>query len=298
VSTSDDRDDNAEQASSPRERVMGFWDHLNELRGTIIKSTIVFVFFAALIGYYLTEFNTLLMWPFNTVALEYPKLVIELGTGSMMGPFNIIIQMCLLGGLMLSAPFVLFFIGQFVAPALTEKEMKAVLPLCVSAFCLFVAGAAFGFFLLLPSAVRVTIQINQSFGWAFRWNVDSYYTMLTRLVLGVGATFQFPLVIVLLVWLGIVNTAFLRKYRRHAIVAIFIVAALITPSTEPLSQTLLAAPLIVLYEIAIFVAARVEARRDRHAGAVLLALLALLPASRRRSAPGKLPLRRGAAAGV
>jgi sec-independent protein translocase protein TatC len=289
VSTSDhdDRDNTAEPAGSPRERVMGFWDHLNELRGTLIKSATVFVLFAALIGYNLRDFNTLLMWPFNTVALEYPKLVIELGTGSMMEPFNIILQMCFFGALMLSAPFVLFFIGQFVAPALTEREMRAVLPMCISAFALFVGGAAFGFFLLVPSAVRVTIEINQAFGWAFRWNVDSYYTMVVRLVLGVGAVFEFPLVIVLLVWLGIVDTAFLRKYRRHAIVAIFVVAAIVTPSTEPLGQTLLAAPLIALYEIAILVSARLEKRRDRTAGAVWLALLALLPVARARRAARK-----------
>jgi sec-independent protein translocase protein TatC len=108
--------------------------------------------------------------------------------------------------------------------------------------------------------------------------------MLIRLVLGVGAVFQFPLVIVLLVWLGIVDTAFLRKYRRHAIVAIFVLAAIVTPSTDPLSQTLLAAPLVALYEVSIFVAARVEKRRDRSAGAVWLALLALLPIARSQHA--------------
>src|SRR5262245_11835474 len=107
---------------------MGFWDHLNELRGTIIKSVTVFLIFAALIGYYLTEFNRILMWPFHSVVLEYPKLVIELGTGSMMEPFNVIIQICLLGGLLLAAPFILFFVGQFVAPALTARESRAVLP--------------------------------------------------------------------------------------------------------------------------------------------------------------------------
>ena len=261
---------------------MGFWDHLNELRGTIIKSAAVFVLFAALIGYYLNEFMRLLMWPLHTVAMEYPQLILELGTGSMMEGFNVIIQMCLVGGFMLAAPFIMFFVGQFVAPALTARETKALLPMCTAAFLLFLAGAAFGFFLLLPGAVRVTIEINRAFGWAFRWNVDSYFTMLSRLVLGVGATFQFPLIIVLLVWLGLVSTASLRKYRRHAIVVIFIVAAIVTPSSEPLSQALLAAPLIVLYELAILVAARVEKQRERSGSAVLLALFALWPQSRPR----------------
>jgi len=290
VNTFDDGDEAARTAATPRERVMGFWDHLDELRGTIIKSVVVFVIFAGLIGYYLTEFSRLLMWPFHSVVREYPGLTIELGTNSMMEGFNVIVQICLLGGLMLSAPFVLFFIGQFVAPALTPREVKAVLPMCVSAFFLFLAGAAFGFLILAPSALRVMIEINTSMDWVPRWNVDSYYTILTRLVLGVGATFQFPLVLVLLVWIGLVSTAGLRKFRRHSAVAIFVLAAVVTPSTEPVGMMLLAAPLLVLYELAILVAARVERRRERSGAAVMLALLALLPhrAARRDAASGQL----------
>jgi sec-independent protein translocase protein TatC len=259
---------------------MGFWDHLEELRGTLIKSGTVFLAFVALTGYYLFEFTQVLKAPFQRVAAEYPGLGIELGTATPMEGVSVLLQLCMLGSLMLSAPFVLFFISQFVAPALTPKEMTAVRPMCVSAFLLFLAGAAFGFFVLLPAAVRVTIEINQKFEWAFRWTVGSYYQMLNRLVLGVGASFQFPLVIVLLSWLGLVTTGFLRKYRRHAIVVIFVISALVTPSTDPLIQTLLAAPLYVLYEVAIILAARVERRRDRSGGAVVIALLALLPRRR------------------
>jgi sec-independent protein translocase protein TatC len=260
---------------------MGFWDHLDELRGTIIKSVSVFLIFAVLIGYYLTQFNRLLMWPFHRAAADYPDLVLELGTATPMEGFNVIIEMCMLGSLMLSTPFILFFIAQFVAPALTEKETKAVLPMCLSAFLLFLGGAVFAFFVLVPSAMRVFIEINQSLDWGFRWTVGSYYTVLTRTVLGVGATFQFPLLIVLLVWLGIVSTAFLRRYRRHAIVGIFIVAMLVTPSTDPFNQVFVAIPMYVLYEVALLVSSRVEKRRERSGSAVLLALLALLPARRR-----------------
>ncbi|HUR58615.1 MAG TPA: twin-arginine translocase subunit TatC [Opitutaceae bacterium] len=278
----DDRQSASEPSGSPRERVMGFWDHLDELRGTIIKSASVFIFFAALIGFYLTQFYHVLMWPLHRVAAEYPRLVIELGTTTPMEGMNVIIEMCMLGGLMLSAPFILFFAGQFVAPALTQKEMKAVLPMCTASFLLFLSGAAFGFFVLTPSALRVTIEINQGFGWAFRWTVGSYYTILTRLVLGVGGVFQFPLLVVLLVWLGFLSTPFLRKYRRHAVVLFFVVSAIVTPSTEPLSQTFLALPLCILYELAIVVSARVEKRRERSGAVVLLALLSLLPARRPR----------------
>ncbi|MSU23645.1 MAG: twin-arginine translocase subunit TatC [Opitutus sp.] len=252
-----------EAAPPPREKPMGFWGHIEELRGTIIKSVVVFTLFAVLIGFYLTEFNRLLMWPFYKAVKEYPGLTIDLGTTTIMEGFNMIIQMCLLGGLACSAPFILYFIGRFVAPALSEKELKAVLPMCASAFLLFLMGAAFAFFLLVPSTVRMAIEINKSFDLAFRWNVGSYYSILSWLVLGVGGSFEFPLVIVLLVWLGLVTTEFLRKYRRHALVLCFIIAAIITPTPDPFVQTSFAVPLYVLYEIAILASSRVEKRKRR-----------------------------------
>src|SRR5690606_16321657 len=103
--------------------------------------------------------------------------------------------------------------------------------------------------------------LNTRFGFEMRWTVGDYYGMLMWLVLGVGAAFQFPLVIVLMVWIGIMSTAFLRKYRRHAIVVIFVIAAVITPTTDPFVQTFFALPLYALYEISILVSARIEKSR-------------------------------------
>lgn len=256
---------------------MGFWEHLDELRGTLIKSLSVIVVLAVLIGFYLVQFNRILMWPFQQAVAYYPDLAIELVTGTPMEGFNVIVELCVMGSLLLSAPFILFFIGQFVAPALSEREMKAVMPMCVSALLLFLAGVAFAFFVLMPSAMRVSIEINRTLDWGFRWTVGGYYSVLTRTVLGVGVTFQFPLVIVLLVWLGLVNTALLRKYRRHAIVGIFVLAMIVTPSTDPANQIMVGLPMYVLYEIAILVSRRVEKRRDRSGAAVVFALLALFP---------------------
>jgi sec-independent protein translocase protein TatC len=247
--------------ASPRERAMGFWEHLEELRGTIVKSLIVFIVFAALIGYFATEFNKVLLWPLHYVARDYPDLSTKLGTLSIMEVFNMIIQLCVFGGLMLAAPFILFFVGQFVAPALTEREMKAVLPLCFSAMFLFLLGAAFSFFLLMPSTIRVAIELNNAFELENRWTAGNYFNTLTWLVLGSGGVFEFPLVIVLLVWLGIMTTAFLRKYRRHAIVVIFIISAIVTPTPDPFTQTLFAGPLYLLYEVAVLVSTRVEKKR-------------------------------------
>lgn len=240
---------------------MGFWEHLDELRGTIIKSLIAFIIAAVLIGYFLKEFNDALLWPLNHVAKEYPNIEFKLGTQSIMEVFNTLVQMCLVGGVVLASPFILYFIGQFVAPALTEKELKLVLPMCVSALVLFLIGASFSFFLLMPSTIRVAVELNTMFQFENRWTAGNYYNTLMWLVIGSGGVFEFPLVIIVLVWIGVMTTAFLRKYRRHAIVVIFIIAAVVTPTPDPLNQSLFAAPLYALYEIAILVGSRVEKKR-------------------------------------
>lgn len=244
---------------------MGFFDHLEELRWTLVKGAAVYLVFAVLIGIYLKEFNDALMWPFNHIRAEHPTMVLELGTTSIMEGFNIVIQMCLFGAIPPAAPFVLFFLGQFISPALTRKEMKLIIPTGLSAILLFLIGCAFGFFLLIPSTLRISIETNQLFGFVMRWTPDSYYTLLTWLVLGVGASFEFPLLIVLAVHMGILSVATLRKYRRHAIVVIFIIAAIVTPTPDPITQTFFSIPLYILYELAILAGARVEKNRLKRA---------------------------------
>lgn len=245
----------------PQEKTMGFFDHLEELRWTLVKSAVVYLIFAVLIGVYLKEFNDVLMWPFNHIRADNPSLNLDLGTTTIMEGFNVVIQMCLFGAIPLAAPFILFFLGQFVSPALTRSELRMILPTGFVAILLFLIGCAFSFFLLIPSTLKVSVEINQMFGFVMRWTPDSYYSLLTWLVLGVGASFEFPLLIVLMVHMGILKVATLRKYRRHAIVAIFVIAAIVTPTPDPLTQSMFAAPLYVLYELAILAGARIERKR-------------------------------------
>ena len=244
-----------------REKPMGFFDHIEDLRWTMVKSVGVFLIFAVLIGIFLRQFNDVLMWPLNSVQDANPDFPVELGTISVMESFTVLIQMCFLGAFVLSAPFVLVFVGQFVSPALTERELKVVLPLCLAAMFLFLVGAIFSFGFLVPSTLRVSAELNEFFNFVTRWTAGSYYGLLTWLVLGVGASFEFPLLIVMLVYMGILTTTTLKKYRRHAIVAIFIVAAIVTPTPDPFTQTLFAAPLYLLFELSILAGARVERNR-------------------------------------
>lgn len=240
---------------------MGFLDHLEELRWTLVKSAVVFAIFAAGIGFFLQSFNDVLLWPLHSVQADHPTLAIDLGTTSVMEAFSVIIQMCAGGGLILASPLILFFVGQFVSPALTERELKVLLPVCFSAMVLFALGAAFGFFLLVPSTIRVAVEVNEVLGFALRWTPASYYSLLLWLVLGVGAAFEFPLLILLAIYLGFLTVETLRGHRRHAIVVIFIVAAVVTPTPDPVTQAMFAAPLYVLFELSILVGSRLQARR-------------------------------------
>ena len=249
-------------AISPREKPMGFLDHLEELRGTLIKCAIVFAVFVALIGYNLREFSGVLAQPLEDVRAEYPQFSTKLITNSPMGIFSMMINVCVVGGVALSLPFWFFFVSQFIAPALTKRELGVLVPACIAALGLFLAGAAFGYFILVPSTIRVAYELNVYMGVDPLWTADKYYGLLMWMVLGVGTAFEFPLLIVLSTYMGLIEVPTLRKYRRHAIVVIFIIAAVVTPTPDPLNQCMFALPLIILYELSIWVSAIIVRKRE------------------------------------
>lgn len=244
---------------------MGFLGHLEELRWTLIKCAVVFAIFVTVIAYRLEDASTLLNWPLQQIQSEYPRLKTDLVTNTPMGVFTVIIDICLLGGVVLSLPFWLFFLGQFVAPALTRREMRVIVPTGLTAFALFLGGSAFGYYLLTPSTIRVAFELNELLGYTIMWTADKYYSLLMWMVLGMGAAFEFPLLVVLAVYMGLIEVATLRAYRRHAIVVMFVIAAIVTPTPDPLNQCLFALPLIVLYELSIWVSAFIGRRQKPQA---------------------------------
>jgi sec-independent protein translocase protein TatC len=255
-------EDPEEGALNPREKPMGFFDHLEELRWTLVRCVAAYLVFAIAIAVYLREFKDLLMWPLLEIQRSRPDFALDLGTMSVMESFSVALQMCTLGALGPAAPFIIYFLGKFVAPALNEKELKLVLPIGIAAMLLFVLGATFSFYLLVPSTIKVSVELNELLGFVPRWTAGSYFSLVTWLVLGVGLAFEFPLIIVLLVYMGMLTVETLRRYRRHAIVTIFIIAAIVTPTPDPFTQTIFAVPLYLLFEIAVIVAARVQKRRQ------------------------------------
>jgi sec-independent protein translocase protein TatC len=181
--------------------------------------------------------------------------------------YSVMIQVCLPPALAASVPFLLIFLGQFVGPALTEKEKAVVRPVLLAAFALFLAGAAFAYLLLVRAAVEVAIEANDWMGYTMIWTAGSYYSLLNWLVLGMGLVFEFPLVVLALAYLGIVEVATFRKSRRLVIVICFIVAAIVTPTPDPFTQTLVAIPLWGLFEISLVVATFLVRRKKRREAA-------------------------------
>lgn len=244
---------------------MGFLDHLEELRVTLVKCAATLVVALVAIGWFLLEFKHWLEWPWRTALRSYPDLNLELRTNTPMEVYGIIVQICVVGSIVMSLPAILVWISQFVAPALTPKEKRVLVPSAVAAFFLFLGGAAFAFFLITPKAVSVAIDANLYMGYAMVWTADSYYSLMSWLTLGVGLVFEFPLLVIAVTYIGVIDISTLRASRRIVFLVCVIAGALITPTTDMVTMLLVAVPMYLLFEGALIVAAILL--RKKHATA-------------------------------
>jgi sec-independent protein translocase protein TatC len=255
----EDEQPNDEAPEARRESgAMGFLEHLDELRKTVIRCVLALLIAFVLVLVGLGAVIDYLQYPFQQAAADHPDL--KLVTNSPLGVFTMVFQVAFLASFSLALPPILYFIAQFVAPALVEREKRLIRPVVLAIFALFLLGAAFAYFLIVPATLRFSILLNERFGYAIVWTVDSYFSMLMWLVIAMGGSFQFPLVLLLLVRIGILSAAKLASWRRIAVVVIFILAAIITPTPDPMTQCMVALPLCLLYEISIWLARAIERR--------------------------------------
>lgn len=246
-------DENDESAPAG-EKPMGFLDHLEELRVTLVKCAATLVVALTLIGVFLYKFKAWLEWPWQNALRSYPDLKLELRTNTPMEVYGVIVQICVVGSIVMALPVLLIWISQFIAPALTAKEKRVLIPSAIAAFFLFLGGATFAFFLLTPAAVKYAIDANLYMGYAIEWTADSYYSLVSWLTIGVGLVFEFPLLIIAVTYIGVIDVATLRKSRRIVFLVCVIAGALITPTTDMVTMMLVALPMYVLFEIALVVA--------------------------------------------
>jgi sec-independent protein translocase protein TatC len=188
-----------------------------------------------------------------------PVRIIE--TGPTKG-FIVVIKTSFICGLGATLPLNLFFLAQFVFPALTRKEKRYVTPSFLIGGVLFAVGLLFGYFLTLPLALKIFVEINRRYEIENVWRISEYLGTVTKLLIANGVVFEMPLLLVVLVRLGVLSVGTLRKKRRHAVVIILFVAALLTP-TDAATMFMLAVPMFIMYEASIWVSWILMRRKRR-----------------------------------
>ena len=262
---------------------MSFIDHLEALRWHIIRSVIAVLVGAIGIFIYVEKVtNIVIMGPAHKNFPTYAGLCnlghkLHIGDALCMGNFQIKFQsnamteqfmtsftIAFVGGFIIAFPYVFWEFWRFVKPALSKKEIKKTGGIIFWVSALFFLGVAFGYFILTP--FMINFYSNYSLApelIEFKPTLSDYIENLIYTTVGIGVLFQMPLLVMFLAKIGIITPAFLRKYRRHAFVVILIAAAIITPSTDPFSLTLVTIPLYALYEASIFVAVKVYKEREK-----------------------------------
>ncbi len=228
-----------------------FMSHLEDLRGTLIKIALALGVSMTLCFMLRTDLAAIVQRPLIAVDPAHASNLQSLGVAD---SFTISLELAFYGGLVLAFPFILYFLAQFVLPALTPGEKKALFPAAIVGFGLFLGGVSFAYFIVLPQTLEFFFQDAKSMSWQPTWTVREYYSFTTQFVIGFGLAFELPVVVLLLVKLGIVNYETLRRTRAFAVIIIFVVAAIITPTSDILTLVLMGGPMYVLYEICIGIA--------------------------------------------
>jgi sec-independent protein translocase protein TatC len=266
---------------SRQERVeMSFVEHLDVLRGHLFRSVIgiligavvaginqKFIIKNILFGPTHDDFPTY-GWVCNLGkalrlgnALCMNGIALKMQSTNVTGQFSMWITIVLISGLIIAFPYVFYQFWSFIRPGLSKKELSGTRGVIFWVSLLFFIGCTFGYLIVTPYALNFFFNFQLDEIVENRWTINSYIDMILPIVLGSGLAFQMPLVIYFLAKIGIVGPVYLRKIRRYAVVVIFIVAGVITPGPDLVSQLAVAIPLLLLYEISILLTVRVEKQR-------------------------------------
>ncbi|WP_040480425.1 twin-arginine translocase subunit TatC [Mariniradius saccharolyticus] len=267
-----------DQYKDEEEEGMSFLDHLEELRWHLLRSlaaililTIVaflsksIVFGQVILGPSKVDFVTYRLLCqvadyFGITALCIDTLPFTIQSRQMTGQFSMHLTSSMVVGLVISFPYIFWEFWKFISPGLYSKEKQAARGAVFFVSLLFFAGAAFGYFILAPLSINFLANYQLDPTILNEFDITSYVNTLVMLVLASAIMFQLPVVIYFLSMSGLVTSAMLKTYRRHSIVVILIVAAIITPP-DVISQLLIAMPILVLYEVGIMIAKRLEKKR-------------------------------------
>jgi sec-independent protein translocase protein TatC len=235
-----------------------FLEHLADLRTTLLGCLAAWVIGMAIVMPLAPRLFTILRAPLAKIT-EHPEQFLR--SLEITGGFSIAMQIVIWGGLLISAPIIMLLLARFVLPGLTRPERKVILGSLGFVVGLFLIGVGIGYFITLPVALQIMLGLHSWLGIRAEWTAASYISFAMKLLLMFGLVFELPVVVVALGYLGIVSAAFLRSKRRHAIVIILILAAVLTPGPDVFSQIIMAVPMILLYEVCIWIIWLAERKR-------------------------------------
>jgi sec-independent protein translocase protein TatC len=235
-----------------------FLEHLEDLRWTIVKIAITLVTAMVLCFGFRSTLVRVIQAPLHKVDPDLGALRALGITDS----FTISFHLAFYAGIVLSFPLLLYFLAEFVLPALTAVEKRFVLPAIFASFGLFLLGVFACYFWLLPKTILFFFRDTQSLGWTPMWTVQQYYSFVTRFTIGFGLAFELPVVVLALVKFGLITYRFMARTRPYAVVLIFVLATIITPTPDVLTLIAMSLPMCLLYESCIWIAWMMERRRS------------------------------------
>lgn len=265
------------------EAEMSFFDHIDVLRKHLLRALAVVLLLTAG-AFYFTDyiFNTIIMGPKNPnfwtyrmmckLVEKFPslgqdlcitKIEAKIINTEMAGQFTLQLNSCVMVGIILGIPYLLFEIWLFVKPALHDNERRSASGFVAFASFLFFLGIMFGYFIICPLSINFLTNFTVSPEIQNTFTIDSYLSSVMTLTIGSGVIFQLPVIIYILSKMGVMTPAFMRASRRYSTVLILIVAAVVTPTADPYTMLIVAAPLFLLYEFSIYISAAIERKRNK-----------------------------------
>ena len=237
---------------------MTFWDHLDELRIVVIRALIVTVAAAAVVFCFKEELFAVVLAPHTSDFITYRLMGVEpfsihlMNTG-LTEQFMVHLRTAMYAGILVASPYIIYMLFHFVSPALYDHERRRAIPLVVSGYVMFMLGTAINYLLIFPLTVKFLGMYQVSPDVANMLTLQSYIDTLLGMSLVMGIVFELPVVSWLLGRMGLLSAHMMRTWRKHAIVAILIVSAIITPTTDAFTLFVVALPIWLLYEVSILI---------------------------------------------
>jgi len=265
------------------EAEMSFFDHLDVLRKHLIRAVIAIAVFTGVAFYFNEEILDKIIfgpkkpdfWTYRMMCKlveHFPslgkdmcitKINGEIINTEMAGQFNLQLNVCVMCGIVVGFPYLLWEIWRFIKPALHENERKSASGFVFFASVLFVLGILFGYFVVCPLSVNFLTGYTVSSEIKNTFTIDSYLSSVATLTLGTGIIFELPVIIFILSKLGLMTPKLMRSSRRYAAVIVLIIAAIVTPTPDIMTMLIVATPLFLLYELSIFVSAYIEKKKKK-----------------------------------